>query len=222
MIRHPQYAVWWWHAHEGVARMAEEGEYPDSVKGLMKMFAGPFGMAFYANPAALFMVTQLLPTTAPKEDPQNVTGLGHYLLKIKNEWGLGPIPAIDAALNLMGVYGDNFMPDMLPSRTGDLVLAGLDAAAGDGRSSRAHPGLGSSDGERARLLLRDGAVDEQRPRRRCQRVHPRSDRFDGAPTKPRLVERMTCQGADGRPTDDALAAQRSTTRSWTTKAPARL
>lgn len=128
MIRHPQYALWWYRAHQGVARMAEEGEYPDAVKGLIKVSSGPLGLALYANPAAFFMVTSLLPAGPDLPDRQGTTWLGEHLTNIKQRTGTGPVPFIDAALNLIGIYGDSYMPDVFPSRTADLALATLDAA----------------------------------------------------------------------------------------------
>jgi hypothetical protein len=128
MIRHPQLAVMWWRAHNGLERMAEEGDYPDVVKGLIRLGASPFGAVLYANPATLFLVTALQPDVNQQDPRDNATKIGEWLTKIRQKTGLQPVPYIDATLNVLGVYGDEFMPDIFPSRDADLLLKAMDAS----------------------------------------------------------------------------------------------
>jgi hypothetical protein len=122
MIRHPQLAVGWYRAHEGMARMAEEGNYPAAVKGLIRLWASPFGIVMYANPATLFLVTALQPEVRAQPNREGMTWLGSHLQRLKKQTGMSPIPMLDATLNMLGVYGDTQIPDILPSRTSDLTL----------------------------------------------------------------------------------------------------
>lgn len=128
MIRHPQLAMNWYRAHEGVERMAEEGGYPASVQGLIKLWQSPWGFVLYSNPATLFLVTAFQPEIQNQDQREDVTGVGEWLLKLRKATGLQPIPMLDATLNAFGVYGDMQAPDVLPSRTLDLALAAYDYA----------------------------------------------------------------------------------------------
>jgi hypothetical protein len=207
MIRHPQLAAAWYRAHEGMRRYADEHGYPDSVKGLLYLAASPFGFALFANPSALFMVTQLLPQQNDHPDSKGTTGLGHMLNEIRKKTGLSPVPLVDAVLGLAGVYGDNSMPDVIPSRTVDLTLAALDAAL-------VHTGHD----------MHDPVWDQtmQNARETFSSMMPWSD---GVPAgdatgyahdlvgsmvlqqNQDLWNRMLAKGPDGRPTEDAAAAQ---------------
>lgn len=127
MIKHPQYALTWYKAHEGMERIAEENGYPDTMRGFFRTIQGPYGYVLYSNPAALFLVTALMPEQQKYGGRENETWLGMALRTIKETTGLAPLPIIDAMLSLAGVYGDANVPDILPSRTTDLVLGALDA-----------------------------------------------------------------------------------------------
>ena len=126
MIRHPQLALAWARAHQGMERLAEEGGYPAAVRGFLRISEGPFGFALYANPVSLFLVTALNPEQAGVPDPRNVTALGEALLDFRKKTGLGPAPMIDAVLNIAGVYGDALPPNPWPSRTTELAGAVID------------------------------------------------------------------------------------------------
>jgi hypothetical protein len=128
MIRHPQLYNWWQKSHDGLERMAEEGNYPDSVRMLMYIAESPFGFALYANPVSLYLVTALNPDAPDYPDAKGVTKLGSVLKDIRQQTGLGLAPFLDAALNIAGVYGDSFPPNPWPSRAAELAGASLDYA----------------------------------------------------------------------------------------------
>lgn len=207
MIRNPRLIVNWYRAHEGFERMAEEGEYPESVKGLIRLWKSPLGFSLYSNPAALFLVTALLPTQAERGETNGVTWFGSILQSLREKTGLAPIPMLEATLSLVGIYGDNYMPDIIPSRTYDLATAALDYAL-TSSGHRPHtpfwdqkmlelremvtsavPGVSTIEAGNAGGYARDmvgSMILEQNPD---------------------LARRMTAIGPDGRPTADAVAAK---------------
>ena len=127
MLKDPRIIMWWQRSHQGLQRMAEEGDYPASVKGLMWLANSPFGFALYANPASLYLLTSLQPDRADYADPNGMTGLGKFLSDLRQKTGLGPMPFIDALMNVSGVYGDTFPANVWPSRTAELAGSALDA-----------------------------------------------------------------------------------------------
>ena len=208
LIRHPYLAVAWWRSHEGMRRYAEENGYPDSVKGLLYLGSSPFGFALWANPSALFMVTALLPQQQDPPDRQGATWIGKQLTEIRNKTGLSAVPFVDAVLNLAGIYGDASMPDIIPSRTADLVLAALDAALVH-TGHQAHDPVWDQTMVNARELLSammpwsNGVPADNMSGYAYDLVGSMVLQMN-----PDLAARMTAKGPDGRPTEDAAAAQR--------------
>lgn len=126
MIRNPQILNLWFNAHDGLDRMAEEGNYPESAKYLIALGNSWLGFMLYANPAAFYLVASLDPRSGNQPDPQNVTKLGKWLLWSRENTGLAPTPFTNALLNMAGVYGNSFPPNPWPSRTAELAGAAID------------------------------------------------------------------------------------------------
>jgi hypothetical protein len=126
-IRDPRLPLWWYRAHEGLNHLAEEDDYPSSAQGLIKLAQGPLGWMIYGDPAAAFMLNQLMPDKPDYGDPKGETSLGHALKWIQSKTGLSITPFFDALLNVSGVYGNDFLPDPIPNRTIRLVGTALDA-----------------------------------------------------------------------------------------------
>jgi hypothetical protein len=125
-IRDPRLPLWWYRAHEGLERLSEEEGTPSSARGWIKLGLSTLGYALYLDPAAAFMLTQLLPERPDYGDPEGETDLGHALKWIKGKTGLSPTPFIDAMINISGLYGDDFLPDPFPSRSKELAGAAID------------------------------------------------------------------------------------------------
>jgi hypothetical protein len=213
MIRHPQMYNWWQKSHDGLERMAEEGNYPDSVRMLMYIAESPFGFALYANPVSLYLVTALNPDTPDYPDAKGVTKLGSVLKDIRQQTGLGLAPFLDAALNIAGVYGDSFPPNPWPSRAAELAGASLDyALIRMGHS----PGTPIYDNTMAKLRswVSGSAIAPGTSNVPYRDQSTYTQDIVGSlvlDNNPKLAERIlqTEMGADGRvhPTADATAAR---------------
>ncbi len=136
-IRDPRLPLWWYRAHEGLNRLAEEEDYPTAAQGWIKLAQSVLGFTLFTDPSALFLLAQLKPDHPEYPDPAGETGLGHALNWLGDKTGLTPVPMVDALLNMAGVYGNAFLPDPFPSRSRKLAGQALDALL---TSTGHHPG----------------------------------------------------------------------------------
>ena len=208
MIRNPQLYLAWQRAHDGLSRMAEEGNYPASVRMLMRIAESPYGFMLYANPASLFLVTALQPESPNYPDPEGMTKLGHYLKEFRDKTGIGLNPFVDGVMNMLGVYGNSFPPNPWPSRTTELAGAAIDYALIEMGHA---PGTPIYDNAMAWVRSQGSGIIPG-----TSNV-PMTDQ--GANTMdivsslildndPELAARIAGVGPDGKQTPDAIAAQR--------------
>lgn len=117
--RNPALAANYFRAQAGIERVQEDPGLSARQKGFLRLMSGPTGFTLLMNPDALMGVikaTGLNDTYSPDGE----TEVGALIQKLKSN-GVGLYPWIDGALNMMGVYGDTFSPDMLGIRHRGLV-----------------------------------------------------------------------------------------------------
>lgn len=117
-------------AVEGIDRVMEDPGMSARQKGFLMLMGGPAGFTLLMNPDALFGVikaTGLQDSYAPDGE----TELGGIIRRLKAN-GVGLYPWIDGALNMMGMYGDTFEPDMLGIRHRALVGSVVNWMRGEG------------------------------------------------------------------------------------------
>jgi len=207
MVRRPQIYHLWREANRGLNRMAEEGNYPMSARMLMKIADSPFGFALFMNPSSLWLVSQLQPDTQTAQDPEHMTKFGHFLKEVKNTTGLGTAPFIDAALNVLGVYGNAFPPAPWPGTMFDLAGAAVDDAL-----IRMGQGPGTPIYKNAMVQLRAMASGILPGTSNIPATDQSAYTVDIVGSvvldnDPALAQRMAQVGPDGKPTADALAAK---------------
>jgi hypothetical protein len=113
-------------------------------KGFLHVLGTPLGFSMLMNPDSLFGLArfmdldkavdepvmvmnedgQMVPNTPTPFKPEGETLMGGALNWMKDK-GLGLYPWIDGTINLMGVYGNTFEPDLLGIRHKTLVGAAL-------------------------------------------------------------------------------------------------
>jgi hypothetical protein len=207
MIRHPQLYHMWQESHQGLSRMAEEGNYPLAVQMFMRIGESPFGFMLYANPASLYLVTALQPDPQIRPDPNHVTWLGKELLHFKQKTGFGPTPWIDAVLNFAGVYGDALPPNPWPSRTQEWAGAAIDVAL----TQMGH-GHGTPVWDNAMSQIRGWTSGHVGGTHNIPASDQSAYTVDTVGSlvldnNPELKSRMMQVGPDGYPTTDAMAAK---------------
>lgn len=127
-------------AVEGIDRVMEDPGISARQKGFLMLMGGPAGFTLLMNPDALFGVikaTGLQDSYAPDGE----TEIGGIVRRLKAN-GVGLYPWIDGALNMMGMYGDTFEPDMLGIRHRALVGSVVNWMRGEGwlGASNTEPG----------------------------------------------------------------------------------
>lgn len=119
LIRHPAIALNYARANRGVEDAQNDPGLTARQKGFLRVMGGPTGFSILLNPEALFGVVKMFGLD-DNYTPDGQTETGGVISWLKAR-GLGMYPWIDGSLNLMGVYGDTFEPDMLGIRHKALV-----------------------------------------------------------------------------------------------------
>lgn len=132
VLRHPFLAVNYMRANDGIEDAQNDPGLSARQKGFLRLFGTPLGFSVLMNPDALFGVVKVFNMDGSYE-PDGQTELGGAINWLK-ERGLGLYPWIDGTLNLMGMYGNTFEPDLLGIRHKSLVGAAINFA-------RAHTGF---------------------------------------------------------------------------------
>lgn len=118
-VRHPYLALSYMRANKGIEEAQNDPGLSARQKGFIGLFGTPMGFTLLMNPDALFGITKIFNMEDDyQEDGQ--TALGGALSWLKN-YGFGLYPWLDGTLNLMGIYGNTFEPDLLGLRHKALV-----------------------------------------------------------------------------------------------------
>lgn len=131
-IRHPFLALNYMRAQDGIEDAQSDPGLSARQKGFLRLMGTPLGFSLLMNPDALFGVTKVFNLDSSYE-PDGETSLGGAVNWMKDR-GFGLYPWIDGTLNLMGLYGNTFEPDLLGIRHKALVGAAVNFL-------RAHAGL---------------------------------------------------------------------------------
>jgi len=105
-LRNPALAATYFRAAQASQNQAEVEGWPDGLKGYLKMWTGPGGLALFFNPlsAAALLDTFVMDTGG--YESEDATFLG-TLLQDTGEKGFGLLPIWGAVLNYTGLLGDS-------------------------------------------------------------------------------------------------------------------
>lgn len=120
-IRHPFLALNYMRATDGIDAAQNDPGLSARQKGFLRLMGTAMGFTLLMNPDALFGVTKVFNLDTSYE-PDGQTSLGGAVSWLKDR-GFGVYPWIDGTLNLMGLYGNTFEPDLLGIRHKALVGA---------------------------------------------------------------------------------------------------
>jgi hypothetical protein len=120
-IRHPYIILNYMRANDGIEDAQNDPGLSARQKGFLRLMGTPLGFTLLMNPDSLFGVVKIFGIDTSFE-PSGETEAGGVVRWAK-EHGLGLYPWIDGTLNLMGVYGDTFEPDLLGIRHKTLIGA---------------------------------------------------------------------------------------------------
>jgi hypothetical protein len=112
--RNPVLAAQYNRALQGIENAQDDPGLNARQKGFLRIMSGPTGFSLLMNPDALMGVIKATGLDSGYS-PENESDIGGVLRVLKSN-GVGLYPWIDGALNMMGVYGDTFEPDMLGIR----------------------------------------------------------------------------------------------------------
>lgn len=118
-LRHPYIILGYMRANEGIEAAQDDPGLDARQKGFIKLMGTPLGFTLLMNPDALFGVVKVFGIDSSYE-PEGETAAGGVVRWLK-ERGMGLYPWIDGSLNLMGMYGDTFEPDLLGIRHKALI-----------------------------------------------------------------------------------------------------
>lgn len=128
--RNPSLAANYFRAHAGIERIQDDPGLSGRQKGFLRLLQGPTGFTLMMNPDAMMGVIKASGLNN-MYTPDGETEIGGIIQKLKDN-GIGLYPWIDGALNMMGVYGDTFAPDMLGIRHRALVASVVNWMRGEG------------------------------------------------------------------------------------------
>jgi hypothetical protein len=118
-LRHPMVVVNYMRANQGIEDAQDDPGLNARQKGFLRLMGTPLGFTLLMNPDALFGVVKVFGIDTSFE-PSGETEAGGVVRWLK-ERGMGLYPWIDGTLNLMGVFGDTFEPDLLGIRHKTLI-----------------------------------------------------------------------------------------------------
>jgi hypothetical protein len=136
VVRHPQLMINYMRANDGIEDAQDDPGLSASQKGFIRLMGTPLGFSLLMNPDSLFGVVKIFGLQDTYQ-PDGETEMGGVISWLKAR-GMGMYPWIDGTLNLMGVYGDTFEPDLLGIRHKTLIgsavnfmrsVLGMDPAA---------------------------------------------------------------------------------------------
>jgi hypothetical protein len=134
-IRNPAFALAYYRMVEGLAERSEAEGWPDSLRFMVKIWTGPMGYIFFADPVAnmgLLGVTEML---YPNDfDDGNTSSLGRFLQLASGRGGVGVTPIITSLMAYAGLMGeDPYALDFTGTRAvRNLIGAAVHVAAGTG------------------------------------------------------------------------------------------
>lgn len=131
-VRNPWLIVNYMRMNQGIEDAQNDPGLSARQKGFIGLFGTPIGFTLLMQPDALFGVTKVFNMDGSYES-DGQTSLGKAINWMKDH-GLGMYPWIDGTLNMMGMYGNTFEPDLLGIRDKALVGASINFA-------RAHLGF---------------------------------------------------------------------------------
>lgn len=131
-IRHPYLIENYMRAHEAIDQIQDDPGMSARQKGFIKLMGTPLGFSLLMNPDALFGVVKIF-NMDDNYEPDGQTSMGGVIQTLKN-YGFGLYPWLDGTLNMMGMYGNTFEPDLLGIRHKALVGSAINFF-------RAHAGL---------------------------------------------------------------------------------
>jgi hypothetical protein len=123
VLRHPQLILNYMRANRGIENAQDDPGLSARQKGFLRLMGTPLGFTLLMNPDALFGVVKVFGLN-DNYTPEGETEAGGVISWLKAR-GLGLYPWIDGTLNMMGVYGDTFEPDLLGIRHRSLVGAAV-------------------------------------------------------------------------------------------------
>jgi hypothetical protein len=148
-LRNPILVATWLRARDGIDRIADEGGYPDAVKGWLKAMTTPAGFAIFLSSNTFAVASQLMDVGSQADGGEDGLTLLGKLKRDARKFGIGPWPVIDALTNVTGAYGEDFAPSPLIFKEFRLLSTFTDLA-----SSLAGEGPHQKAWERAMLDLR--------------------------------------------------------------------
>jgi hypothetical protein len=122
-IRNPQLILNYMRANRGIENAQEDPGLSARQKGFLRLMGTPLGFTLLMNPDSLFGVVKVF-GLQDNYTPEGETEAGGVISWLKAR-GLGLYPWIDGTLNMMGVYGDTFEPDLLGIRHRSLIGAAV-------------------------------------------------------------------------------------------------
>jgi hypothetical protein len=125
-VRHPYLFLNYMRANEGIEEAQNDPGLSARQKGFIGLFGTPLGFTLLMNPDALMGVVKVF-TMDDSFEPDGQTSIGGVIQWAKDR-GLGLYPWIDGTMNLMGMYGNTFEPDLLGLRHKALVGAAINFA----------------------------------------------------------------------------------------------
>ncbi len=140
-LRHPIVITSYMRANQGIEDAQDDPGLSARQKGFLRVMGTPLGFSLLVNPDALIGVVRVFGLDS-SYTPDGETEAGGVVSWLKDR-GLGLYPWIDGTLNLMGVYGDTFEPDMLGIRHKTLIGSAINFIAAE--SGHAPPGSPYAD-----------------------------------------------------------------------------
>jgi hypothetical protein len=122
-VRHPFLILNYMRANQGIEEAQNDPGLSARQKGFLHLMGTPLGFSVLMNPDALFGVVKVF-GLQDTYTPDGETEAGGVISWLKAR-GLGLYPWIDGTLNMMGVYGDTFEPDLLGIRHKSLIGASV-------------------------------------------------------------------------------------------------
>jgi hypothetical protein len=125
-LRHPFLILNYMRSNQGIEAAQDDPGLSARQKGFLRLMGTPLGFSVLMNPDSLFGVVKVF-GLQDTFDPEGQTEAGGVVQWLKAR-GLGLYPWIDGTLNLMGVYGDTWEPDLLGIRHRSLIGAAVQFA----------------------------------------------------------------------------------------------
>lgn len=126
-LRYPYLLENYMRAQDGVEDAQSDPGLSARQKGFLKLMVTPLGFTLLMNPDAMIGIVRFFGLD-DYEDPEDTEiSAGKIITALKNR-GVGLYPWIDGTLNLMGVLGDTYEPDLLGIRHKALIGSAVNFA----------------------------------------------------------------------------------------------